>query len=414
MGTPPLDTLLLDAECRQTLTAMRAYARRGLPVGALASHSDAWWAPALRSRWCSFAAEVPDYTVDARAYVDGVLAAAEESGAQLLLPAHDGSIEALRARRDEVERAVPLALASEPSLNLAVSKARTLDLAASLGIATPRGVPVAALDDVAEAVREVGLPAVIKPVQSWVGTDGEGVRLSSEAVQSVDEAKRTMEWVLGAGGQALVQQWLPGLREAVTMMYADGEVRAQIAQVSHREWPALGGVSVLCETIPLLPDITADADRLVRAMDLEGCSMVEFRRDVEGRPVLMEVNPRMGGSVALCLQAGVDIPMLVRAWALSLPLPRVTGYRTGQRMRWLAGDIWNLKCVFDSQGRPDIPPRGRATARFLVDFARPGNTLDVFDRSDIKPALAEMNKVVFRHAARRVQRLPGVRRLSRG
>ena len=35
--------------------------------------------------------------------------------------------------------------------------------------------------------------------------------------------------------------------------------------------------------------------------------MVEFRRDREGRPVLMEVNARMPGSMALAISAGCQL-----------------------------------------------------------------------------------------------------------
>src|SRR5262249_41675697 len=141
--------------------------------------------------------------------------------------------------------------------------------------------------------------AVIKPVQSWVASGGTGTRWSTYAVRSVDEAKECLDDLFSAGGEALVQELLPGRREAVSLFYAYGRFWARLAQASHRDWPVLGGVSVLCETIPLLPDITTSAERLVRAMDLEGCSMVEFRRDRYGHPSLMEVNPRLGGSVAL-------------------------------------------------------------------------------------------------------------------
>src|SRR5438105_15774839 len=65
-----VDVLLLDAEHRQSLAAMRAYARAGLMVGAVACESEAWWAPSLRSRWCAVRATVPDLTSDAHAYVD--------------------------------------------------------------------------------------------------------------------------------------------------------------------------------------------------------------------------------------------------------------------------------------------------------------------------------------------------------
>jgi predicted ATP-grasp superfamily ATP-dependent carboligase len=412
VGSASVDILLLDAECRQTLACLRVYARAGLRAGAVACESEAWWAPSLQSERCSLRAVVPDYTSDADGYVDALLAVLEQSSARLLVPAHDGSIEALRGRRTELERRVALPLASEAALAIAVSKAKTLALAAEIGIAIPRSVPTSAPDDVPTALGEVGLPAVIKPERSWVELDGGGLRLSSEAVSTVDEAKRSVEGMLSVGGRALIQQWLPGRREAVSLFYARDRFWARLAQVSHREWPVLGGVSVLCETIPLLPDITEQSERLVRAIDLEGCSMVEFRRDEAGRPVLMEVNPRMGGSVGLAISAGVDFPMLLHDWGLGRPLTEVTTYRVGQRLRWLVGDIWNLKGVFDGQGRPDVPSSADALARFLLDFVRPANALDVLEISDMRPGLSEMNKFVWRHATRRARRLPVVKWLT--
>jgi predicted ATP-grasp superfamily ATP-dependent carboligase len=391
---------------------MRAYARAGLRVGAVACESEAWWAPALRSRSCSTRASVPNYATDPDAFVDEILALIERHKPRLLLPAFDGSIEALRSRRAEIERHVALPLASESALEIAVSKPRTLALAAECGIAIPRSVRVATLEDVPEALREIGLPAVVKPEQSWVAHSGSGVRLSSVPVQSFDDATRALEWIFAAGGQALIQQWLPGRREAVSLFYADNRVWARLAQVSHREWPVLGGVSVLCETIPLLEDITSQSERLIRAMELEGYSMVEYRRDAQGRPVLMEVNPRIGGSVALAISAGVNFPMLTHDWKVEGSLREVTSYRVGHRLRWLAGDVWNLKCVFDSQGRLDVPPRSRAAADFVLDFVRPANRLDVIDLSDMRPALAEMNRLVLRHGARRVRNLAPIKWLT--
>jgi predicted ATP-grasp superfamily ATP-dependent carboligase len=355
---------------------------------------------------------VPDFAKDAAAYVDGLLGLLDEYPAQMMLPAHDGSIQALRTRRAQIERRIALPLASESALDIAVSKARTLALAEALGIAVPRSVPVSDIGDVPAAMEEVGVPAVVKPDQSWTERAGMGTRLSSEAVTTVDRAKQALEGVFAAGGRALIQQWLPGSREAVSLFYAHGRIWARMAQVSHREWPVLGGVSVLCESIPPLWDITDASERLVQAMDLEGCSMVEFRRDPDGRPVLMEVNPRMGGSVALAISAGVNFPKLLHAWALDEPLAEITSYRIGQRLRWLAGDVWNLKSVFESQGQPDVPPRGRAAGRFLLDFVRPANTLDVIAVDDIRPALIEMNQLVLVHTWSRVRRASAIRWLA--
>jgi predicted ATP-grasp superfamily ATP-dependent carboligase len=409
----PLDVLVLDAQTRQALACTRAYAHAGMRVGAVACASEAGGAPTFHSRWCSLSAVVPNLADDPNAYVDGLLALLREHPARVLLPAYDGSIEAIRPRRAEIERLAVLPLATNAALDIAVSKERTLAVAEELGIATPRSVLVKDLSDVPAALREAGVPAVVKPVQSWVERDGVGTRITSEAVLTVDEAQRSLAYMLSVGGHAVIQQWLPGRREAVTLFYARERMWARFAQASHREFPALGGVSVLCESIPLLPDITDAAERLVRAIQLEGCSMVEFRRDAEGRPVLMEINPRIGGSVGLAIASGVNFPHLVYAWARGESMHEVASYRTGRRLRWLGGDVWNLKCVFDSQGRPDIPPRGRAVATFLSDFILRPSALDFVEVGDMMPAVVELRETVLRHAIGRLRRLAPGKRLAR-
>jgi predicted ATP-grasp superfamily ATP-dependent carboligase len=391
--TRDLDVLLLDAEHRQTLAAMRVFARAGLHVGAVACEADADWAPSLRSRFCAMSASVPDFTSDAEGYVTAILQLLDEHPVRMVMPAHDGSIHALRLRRAEIERRTVLPLASESALDIAISKRRTLALGAELGLAVPRSVPVNDISDVAAAMNEVGFPAVLKPCESWVEREGKGVRLSPKAVLTLDDARRSLEQVLQEGGRALLQNWLPGRREAVTLFYARGRFWGRLAQTSYREWPVLGGASVLCETIPLLADITTASESLVRAINLEGCSMVEFRRDQHGRPVLMEVNPRLGGSVALAISAGVNFPKLMYDWSVGQLVEEPTTYRVGKRLRWLAGDLWNLKCAFQNQTHPDIPPRFTAVATFLADFSRP-NHVGGIEFGDLRPALAEMNKIV--------------------
>jgi len=54
----------------------------------------------------------------------------------------------------------------------------------------------------------------------------------------------------------------------------------------------------------------------VQAMNLEGSAMVAFRRDRQGRPVLMEVNPRLRDSLALASAAGVNFPEMLYNWQI--------------------------------------------------------------------------------------------------
>jgi predicted ATP-grasp superfamily ATP-dependent carboligase len=375
--------LVLDAEQRQSLVAVRSLGRAGIPVGALACTA----APAFRSRWCAAAALVSDFADDEETFSREVIGQAQLRGARVLIPAHDGSIEALRKHRAAVERHVRVALAGEEGLCVAVSKPRTLALAAAVDVRTPRSLVAASASDARSAVAELGLPLVVKPELSWARRGAQASRLSCVVAVDLEETLRAVESLATAGAGAVLQEWIPGRREAVSLVRAEGRVWARFAQVATRMYPPLGGSSVARESIPLPGDIAAAAERLVEAGRLDGYSEVEFRRDAQGRPLLMEINPRLSASVEIAVRAGVDFPLLLYRWAAGEPLRAVNGYRVGVRMRWLGGDIRWLRATLMTQGRPDSPPATEAVGAFARDFLRRA-AYDYVAADDLLPAFA--------------------------
>jgi FAD-dependent urate hydroxylase len=395
-----LDVLVLDGETRQALTSIRSFDRNGQRSGIATSVLQS--APAARSRHCSAVVEMPSLETAPDQYVDTLAEAVVDFGVSVVMPVYDGSIEALRPKRALIERSSALAMASEGALSIAVDKERTSSLARHLGIATPRSVLVRTDDDLLPAIAEVGFPAVLKPLRSWVTGSGVGCRIVSEAVTTIDEAKRVWAWISAHGVAASLQQWLPGRRDAVTLIVDHGDVRAVFAQTSLRELPRLGGASVLCESIPQLEDIVAPSKRLVTEMGLDGCSFVEFRRDAGGRPVLMEVNPRLPGSVRLAIECGVDVPELTRRWALGQHVPAVDNYLVGRRMRWLVGDLWSCYSSLNGDGGPDVPGRLAALGELVGDsFHR--NLPSTFDRRDPLPAWTEISVNLLTHIQERLK-----------
>jgi cation diffusion facilitator CzcD-associated flavoprotein CzcO/predicted ATP-grasp superfamily ATP-dependent carboligase len=398
MGKPQtvggeVQALIADAAQRQALVATRELGRTGVGVCAVECHPRA---PAFSSRWCTASALLPDFAERPDDFVDALLQVCAQRRPRALIPSHDGSIEALRRRRADVERAVGLALASEEALAIAVDKTRTLAVAHALGMRVPRGAPVGEAAQAERAVEEAGLPAVVKPVRSWAQEDGSsGQRLIAVLAATRAEALAALEEMLAAGMQAVVQEWLPGDREAVSLLYAHGRIWARFAQRATRTAPPLGGSSVRRESIPLPGDVAQDAERLVMELDLEGYSEIEFRRDARGRAALMEINPRLSASVEVAVRAGMPFPRLVYDWASGGRLQEQAGYRHGVRMRWLGGDLSWLKSVLADQGHPDSPPRGRAVGLFLADFLRPMG-YDYLDPRDPRPALAAGSGAVRR------------------
>ncbi|MFL5628074.1 MAG: ATP-grasp domain-containing protein, partial [Ktedonobacteraceae bacterium] len=187
------------------------------------------------------------------------------------------------------------------------------------------------------------------------------------------------------GGSTIFQQFLSGRREAISFLYANGEMYARFAQWAKRTEPPLGGISVLRQSIAVPEDIGDQAERLVREIGLEGYSEVEFRRDSYGKPYLMEINPRLSASVELAVRAGVDFPFLLYQWANGDPIDHVKGYRVGGWMRYLEGDIMTTVKALVQRGRPGVSPPAQAIFDFLISFFKPMG-YDYLDWKDPLPA----------------------------
>jgi predicted ATP-grasp superfamily ATP-dependent carboligase len=378
----PYDALVLDAWQRQSLVTVRSLGRRGLHVAALETFKGV---PAFSSRWCQQAFYAPSYEQSIEPYLAYVEQLLDQNGARVLITTSDGTMALIRRYRAQLERRVHIALAKEPALGIAINKDQTLEVAKQLGLGIPRGVNVGSVNEVSVALDEVGLPAVVKPVESWLWGDHQSARLACRLVTTPDEARRAVEALTRLGGAVLFQQFLSGRREAVSFLYAYGEMYARFAQWAKRTEPPLGGTSVLRQSITIPEDIGTQAECLVREIELEGYSEVEFRRDSDGKPYLMEINPRLSASVEIAVRAGVDFPYLLYQWANEDSIDRVQGYSVGGWMRYLGGDIMTTVRALIEHGRPGVSPPAQALFDFCIAFFQPMG-YDYLDWKDLLPA----------------------------
>lgn len=384
-----LDVLVLDAALRQSLACTRSLGRVGLRIG-LAEWDPLVRIPAFRSRWSQCNVTFPNVADDPDEFGAAVLAFVQQQRTTVVIPASDGSVAALRPWRDRLAAAgAQLALASEAALTVADDKARTLSLCTELGIPIPRTASIDKIEDVRSGLAEVGYPAVVKPTQSWPRRRGIEQRLQSHDVVDEREAVAAIGDLMAAGATVVAQEWVPGRREGVMLFYAAGQVSAEFAYIEHRTVPILGGASVVRESIPVPADVRESAVALVQTLDLEGYSVIEFRRNAAGQPVLMEINARLSGSVELAMRCGVDFPKMLWQWATNQLIDTVGSYRSGVRMRWLHGDLRWLRATLMDRGRPDSLPPTRAIGAFVSSFFQRGY-YDGFDLHDLRPFLTQL------------------------
>ena len=394
------DALVLDAGLRQSLATVRALGRRGLRVAALGTTSGV---PTFSSRWCkqAFVCPADEGTEEYFSYLEQLL---DRYKVGVLITSSDATLSLIRQHREQLETKVRIALAKEPALGIAVNKERTLEVAKRLGLSIPRALSVEAVSEVESALDEIGLPAIIKPTESWGWNEAEGMRLACKLVTSVDEAKIVVKDFTRFGGKVLFQQFITGRTDSDSLIYANNQIYACYAQWHTR---IVGGESAVRQSIAVPSDIGNQAERLVREIDLEGCSEVEFRRDGAEKPYLMEINPRLWASTELGIRSGVDFPYLLYQWASGEKIDKVESYPVGARLRYLKGDVLNTAAALipsRQRGRPEMEktPAARAILDFLLTFFSPMG-YDCVDWKDPLPvwtSLAGFVRDIFRWAGK--------------
>jgi carbamoyl-phosphate synthase large subunit len=114
----------------------------------------------------------------------------------------------------------------------------------------------------------------------------------------------------------LVCAWLPGQEYSVDVLARDGAVLGGVVRLRHR---AIGGLATLAETVDA-PDVWSAAQEVVGALSLSWVNNIQFRRDGHGVPRLLEVNPRIPGTISLTVESGLNLPLAAICLALGDPM----------------------------------------------------------------------------------------------
>lgn len=210
------------------------------------------------------------------------------------------------------------------------------------------------------------------------------------------------------GHVPIVQEHVPGGPEhGFFALYDDGDPVARFQHRRVRSYSYAGGASVYRESVDR-SDLDALGSRLLSELDWHGPAMVEFRRDErDGRPKLMEINPRFWGSLALPVHAGVDFPRRYYRLAVGRPLPPTDDYAVGVGSHLLRGELSYLLSVCrEDHAAVERPPLARALADVAASTVAQPN-FDVLDAADPVPFAADVvhtardGLAVLREALRR-------------
>jgi predicted ATP-grasp superfamily ATP-dependent carboligase len=365
--------LIMEGDAGHSVAALRSLVRDGWHV--LAARRTRAGASRLTER-----VTLPDVAHDPQAFVRGLHEIVSARCIDLLVPATEASIEAVRA--DDRLRRVPLLAGDPASLDLCLDKARTLAAADEAGVPTPGWVVPATRAEAHEALRELGAPLVVKPRHSWARRGAGLTCLRHLTVVDAAGLEAALDSFAPDAdpGLPILQRFVEGRDLSVSVVARSGEPLVAVPVEKLSAWPVAGGKGVWRRTLP--PDTPGvdETVRLLQAIGYSGVAEVEFMVGSDGVPRLMEINPRLHGYTSLPIAAGVDLPAMAARLVRGEAVAPVDAYTVGLEQRWLGGELRRLALALsprrDGAGRPD---GRRELLRTAWPPWRPGMRYDELD-----------------------------------
>jgi predicted ATP-grasp superfamily ATP-dependent carboligase len=361
--------LITDGWVRSSYAALRNLTDHGIRVS-VADRRRLGMCQASR-RKAQFARYRSHY-LDEAGFVADVAAICREQSIGLVLPSHNET-EILAKHRERLALGRDALLPDAGHCALFNDKARGYDLARSCGVPVPLRVAYANADGLAEKLREQGMERCV--IKLRTGNSAKGVFYAHSPTEAAATVRRLVrEFDLPADRLPQVEEYVSGEGWGGSVLYWHGRRVASFTHRRVREKIATGGTSTLREAVANAA-IEQAAERIFDAIGWHGLAMSEWKVCPEtGRFWFVEVNPRMWGSIALPISAGVEFPYL--AWLCAVEGEEAAIRYQGKavvkdpwRSRWLLGDLTvGARQALSGQLRDAYRTLFQARADALDDF----------------------------------------------
>jgi predicted ATP-grasp superfamily ATP-dependent carboligase len=380
--------LVTDGNQRSTLALTRALGRKGVSVTVAEEEL-----PCLssQSKYCSRTLVYHSPASNPEGFVEDILKELRSHNYGLLIPMTDLTAFLVSENKENLSRTTQIPLPEKEAFRRACDKAEVLRLAQQIGVPIPGTYFPEDFDEIKKLSSRLSYPVVIKPRRSRFFVGNGWVRAGVNYAHSARELIHKCQNQNAHLPPPLIQERITGPGYGVFALFNQGKPKAIFFHRRVREKPPSGGVSVLCESIPVDPVMKLHAIRVLETLNWHGVAMVEFKLDAKDQqPKLMEINPRFWGSLQLSIHAGVNFPYLLYRMSTDGDVDPVPRYKLGAKNRWLLGDLDHLLTrLLRSNRRLNLPPgfpsRWKSLRRFLrfserdlkyevltSDYPRPG------------------------------------------
>jgi len=315
-----MSAIVTNAKNRIAYTVVRSLGGKGIPV------YTADFVPlsmSFASRFSKGHFIYPSPFRDRAGFIASIVQNVRRLKADVLIPVFEETF-LLSKYKDEITRHVRMAVPDYDQVLTAHNKDRWMPLAESLGVPVPRTFAAAELRKAGPKAAALPYAVLVKPYQ------GGG-------------AWRPWE-------RFSVQEKINGTVHCGAMLFSRGELKAHVVYRQLRDLPFTGGQATLRVSVDD-PVAVGHLRRLLERLAWHGICQADFIVDeATGTPYLIDINPRLWGSLVQGIASGVDFPYLLYTLARDGDTRRVDGFSKGVVTRWVWGDLRTFPEALKSAG----------------------------------------------------------------
>lgn len=223
----------------------------------------------------------------------------------LVIPLNDDVAIILSRHKEELKCLTTIAVEDWETFQMASDKLKTMQVCMQHNIPCP----LSFMDqrDYLANKNMVRFPVVVKPRTGCAAVGFHVAEDEQDLISYYNKAELKY-------GKMLIQEYIPqdGLQYKCEMFIdRNGEMKGACVFAKVRWYPIDGGSSTLNEIVER-PDIIADCQKLLSKIGWRGYADIDLIEDThDGRAKIMEINPRITGSVKICFEAGVNFSQLI-------------------------------------------------------------------------------------------------------
>jgi carbamoyl-phosphate synthase large subunit len=264
-------------------------------------------------------------------FIDSVLAVCREKDIQIIFPLVTKELIPLSRHSKEFALAgAKLIISPTESLEIANDKSKLYQFLQWRGMEVPDFRIVETIAQFEAAAKELGYPKKTICFKPSVSNGSRGFRIISNSVDehhllfnekpystfiSYTDAVRILS--SKPFPELLVSEYLPGEEYSVDCLAKNGQAIVIVPRLRKK---MINGISVEGEFIKE-ESIIAYCKKIIYELQLHGNIGIQVKRSVAGKFLLLEINPRVQGTISAALGAGINLPVLAIMQELGFEIP---------------------------------------------------------------------------------------------